>query len=193
MRTTIALLALSVVALGCGGPESNMPPGGGDGRPTPPAAAPAPAAAAAAPQGPVNEKYEIIAPFYKESLKRSLDGKVNLFRTNLDKFTPTVEIEAEPEVTTTEAKTPLEHYDADSYKLVLIMSGTAQGKALVIDPRDKSYVIQVGTLIGNRNGKVTSITSSTVVIDEPGYPPVIKYLEPPTEEIERDLTSVMEF
>ncbi|HHW96555.1 MAG TPA: hypothetical protein GX737_04910, partial [Oligoflexales bacterium] len=165
MRTTIALLALSVVALGCGGPESNMPPGGGDGRPTPPASAPAPAAAAAVPQGPVNEKYEIIAPFYKEALKRSLDGKVNLFRTNLDKFTPTVEIEAEPEVTTTEAKTPLEYYDADSYKLVLIMSGTAQAKALVIDPRDKSYVIQVGTLIGNRNGKVTSITSSTVVID----------------------------
>ncbi len=193
MRTTIALMALSVVALGCGGPESNMPPGGGDGRPRPPASAPAPAAAVAVPQGPVNERYEIIAPFYKESLKRSLDGKVNLFRTNLDKFTPTVEIEAEPEVTTTEAKTPLEYYDADSYKLVLIKSGTAQAKALVIDPRDKSYIIQVGTLIGNRNGKVTSITSSTVVIDEPGYPPVIKYLEPPTEEIERDLTSVMEF
>jgi hypothetical protein len=165
---------------------------------TPPESLPRPVAApgnALAPEVPVDGKasYQIIKPYFKKYLRRSLDGKVNVFKSNLAQFAPTVDIESPTETSMDEPRTPLEFYDANSYRLVLIMSGTAQAKALLVDPRDKAYVIQVGTKVGNRNGKVSSITATEVRIDEPGYPPVLKALESPIEDMERELQAVQEY
>ena len=42
-------------------------------------------------------------------------------------------------------------------------------------------------------GKVTSISATALTIDEPGYPPVVKTLESPLEDMERELSAVQEF
>lgn len=140
-----------------------------------------------------NPKFSILRPYFKEFTKKPVDGKVNIFKNNLAAFTPNVEIEEETKIESDEPRTPLEFYNVDSYKLVLIMSGTSQAKALVIDPREKSYIVQVGTLIGNRMGKVVSISGTQVRIEEPGYPPIIKALETASDEMERELQAVQEY
>lgn len=143
----------------------------------------------------VNPKAAIIRPFFAASLRRPIESRVNPFRSNLAHFAPHVEV-AEEEVEKEEkeeAKTPLEFYDVNSYKLVLIMSGTALAKALVVDPKGKGYIVQEGTKIGNRGGKVVSITATEVRIEEPGNPPIIKSLEPPAEEMEKELQAVQEY
>jgi len=140
-----------------------------------------------------NPKATLLRPYFRTFAKKPVDGKVDPFRTNLARFAPHVEVEEEsvgPEKT---PKTPLEYFDTDSYKLVLIMSGTAQSKALVVDPKSKSYIIQAGTKIGNREGKVVSITSTEVRIEEPGRPPIMKVLEPPIIEMEKELQAVQEY
>jgi hypothetical protein len=73
------------------------------------------------------------------------------------------------------------------------MSGTAQAKSMLTDPQGKSYIVQVGTKIGNRGGKVASISSTEVRIDEPGRAVAIKALESGTDEMIRELQSVQEF
>jgi Tfp pilus assembly protein PilP len=145
---------------------------------------------AAAPQA--NPRFAMLKPYFSLYYKRPVDTKTNLFRNNLAQFAPRVEIETEVEKPSEEPKTPLEYYDVDSYRLVLIMSGTAQAKALVTDPKDKSFIIMVGTRIGNRGGKVASITATEVRIEEPGRQPVVKALEPPTRDMEKELQSVQE-
>lgn len=139
-------------------------------------------------------KVAMVRPYFLQSLRKPIESKVDPFRSNLARFAPYVEISVDEKAPEEEEpKTPLEFFDVDSYKLVLIMSATAQAKALVVDPKGKSYVIQTGTRIGNRQGKVVSITATEVRIEEPGRPPVIKSLEPPVSEMEKELQAVQEF
>lgn len=141
-----------------------------------------------------NPRAALLRPYFLQSLQKPVEGKVDPFRSNLARFAPYVEISTEEaEAEGEEPKTPLEFFDVDSYRLVLIMSATAQAKALVVDPKGKSYVVQAGTRIGNRQGKVVSITATEVRIEEPGRPPVIKSLEPPVSEMERELQAVQEY
>ncbi len=157
------------------------------------AAAPpvAPPKAPAAPLG--NPKYAILKPYFKEFLKRPAEADINVFKANLAVFAPIVEIEAEPESTQEEPRTPLEYYDSDSYRLVLIMSGTAQAKAMLIDPQGKSFIVQVGTKIGNRSGKIASISATELRIEEPGHPVIVKALESSLDEVLRELQAVQEY
>lgn len=139
-------------------------------------------------------KAALLRPYFQQSLRKPIEGKVDPFRSNLARFAPHVEVSTEEEGPgSEEPKTPLEFFDVDSYRLVLIMSATARAKALVVDPKGKSYVIQAGTRIGNRQGKVVSITATEVRIEEPGRPPVIKSLEPPVTEMEKELQAVQEY
>ena len=156
-----------------------------------PGAQPPQAAAPVVQQG--NPKYAILRPYFKEFLKRTADADVNVFKANLAAFAPITEIEAEPESTRDEPRTPLEFFDTDSYKLVLIMSGTAQAKAMLIDPQGKSFIVQVGTRIGNREGKIAYISATEVRVEEPGHPVIVKALESAIEDVLRELQAVQEF
>lgn len=141
----------------------------------------------------VDPKVAILRPFFARYAMRPLEGKINIFKSNLASFAPHVEVDLSAESETSGPKTPLEYYDVDSYKLVLIMSGIPQPKALVLDPKEKSYVLTEGTKIGNRGGKVVAITETEVRIEEPGHPPIIKALEQPWSEMEKALQAVQEF
>jgi len=140
-----------------------------------------------------NPKATLLRPYFQAFVKKPVDGKVDPFRSNLARFAPHVEIAEESTGPEEVEKTPLEYFDTDSYKLVLIMSGTARAKALVVDPKGKSYIVQAGTKIGNHDGKIVSITSTEVRIEEPTRPPILKVLEPPIVEMEKELQAVKEY
>ncbi|MGA3085411.1 MAG: pilus assembly protein PilP [Thermodesulfobacteriota bacterium] len=62
---------------------------------------------------------------------------------------------------------PLEQFEVNEYELVSIVSGSGIKKAMVQDLTGKGFLIQVGTRIGKRNGKVIRITDRQVVVEEP--------------------------
>ena len=62
--------------------------------------------------------------------------------------------------------TPLQRWDIDQFLLVGIVWGVDQPKAMVQDPENQSHVLEIGTYIGRNWGKVTQVTSDSVVITE---------------------------
>jgi type IV pilus assembly protein PilP len=123
--------------------------GGDDGGPAAPAA-PAPAqapAAAATADGPPPEEIFVYNPI----------GKRDPFRTFLTK---------ENEDADGPARTDLQKYDIDQYKLVGIVWGNERPRALVQDPTGEGFVMEIGTYIGKNWGKVTQIQSDVVVVTE---------------------------
>ena len=61
---------------------------------------------------------------------------------------------------------PIQSFEVAKFKLAGIIAGLRENRALLIDPNGKGYVVQVGMQIGNANGRITKITSSTVVVVE---------------------------
>jgi type IV pilus assembly protein PilP len=136
-----------VLAPGCDSIQELI--GGDDEAPAPaaaPAPAPAPAAAAAA-EGPPPEEIFVYNPI----------GKRDPFRTFLTK---------ENEDENGPARTDLQKYDIDQYKLVGIVWGNERPRALVQDPTGEGFVMEIGTYIGKNWGKVTQIQSDVVVVTE---------------------------
>ena len=62
--------------------------------------------------------------------------------------------------------TPLQRWDIDQFLLVGIVWGIDQPKAMVEDPENQNHVLEIGTYIGRNWGKVTQVTSDSVVITE---------------------------
>jgi len=112
-----------------------------------PAPAPAPAPAATGTEGPPPEEIFVYNPI----------GKRDPFRTFLTK---------ENEDADGPARTDLQKYDIDQYKLVGIVWGNERPRALVQDPTGEGFVMEIGTYIGKNWGKVTQIQSDVVVVTE---------------------------
>jgi type IV pilus assembly protein PilP len=72
--------------------------------------------------------------------------------------------------------TPLQRYNLAELKLVAIIVGGENSKAMVEDSKGDGYIISKGTLIGNQFGEVAEIKSNEVIIIE-------KEVDPATEEI----------
>ncbi|MCB9792617.1 MAG: pilus assembly protein PilP [Alphaproteobacteria bacterium] len=64
------------------------------------------------------------------------------------------------------APTPLQRFDIDQYRLVGIVWGIDDARAMVQDPEHTGHVIEIGTYIGKNWGKVTQITASAVIVTE---------------------------
>lgn len=62
--------------------------------------------------------------------------------------------------------TPLQRFEVDQYLLVGVVWGVSSPKAMVQDPEGTGHVVQAGTYIGKNWGKVSAITSTSVVITE---------------------------
>ena len=62
--------------------------------------------------------------------------------------------------------TPLQRFEVDQYLLVGVVWGVSNPKAMVQDPEGTGHVVQTGTYIGKNWGKVSAITSTSVVITE---------------------------
>jgi type IV pilus assembly protein PilP len=62
--------------------------------------------------------------------------------------------------------TPLQKYDLSQLKLVAIMVGKGEGKAMVEDSEGKGYIVEKGVYVGRNFGKVKTILKDRVIIEE---------------------------
>jgi len=68
-----------------------------------------------------------------------------------------------------EPQTPLQSYDVAQFKLIGVIVGMGDPKAMVVAPDGKSYVLAKGVKIGKNNGIIIDITSESVSIQETYY------------------------
>ncbi|MBA4394431.1 MAG: hypothetical protein C0407_12840 [Desulfobacca sp.] len=61
---------------------------------------------------------------------------------------------------------PLEQFELSDYELVGIVIGSGLKKAMIQDPSGKGYLVQIGTAIGKRGGKIIRIADREVVVEE---------------------------
>jgi len=61
---------------------------------------------------------------------------------------------------------PINNYDVNQFKLIGIISGGRETRAMITDPAGKGYVIKAGMIIGKNDGRVMSITSGGVDVLE---------------------------
>jgi type IV pilus assembly protein PilP len=61
---------------------------------------------------------------------------------------------------------PIHSFDVSQFKLIGIITGGRENKAMVTDPGGKGYVLKVGMLIGKNDGKIVSISASGVDVLE---------------------------
>jgi len=141
-----------------------------------------------------NANFDIIRPFFSQFIQKR-EGMVNPFKSNLALFAPKVSIVvAETREQKKEApKTPLEYHSLDYYTLTAVISGTALPKALLVDRKGSTYVVKLGTPIGNQGGRVTAITSAGIVVEEPGKAPITMQLIENTHEMAKVIESMYEY
>ncbi|MBJ6727450.1 pilus assembly protein PilP [Geomesophilobacter sediminis] len=61
---------------------------------------------------------------------------------------------------------PIQSYDVSKFRVVGIIAGLRENKALVVDPAGKGYVVQVGMPLGSNEGRITRISASGVEVVE---------------------------
>jgi type IV pilus assembly protein PilP len=97
------------------------------------------------------------------------------FTKKVDPFKPYVIASAQPAVTAAQPATaaspstdllPIQSYETAKFKVVGIIAGLKENRALVVDPAGKGYVVQVGMQIGNANGHITRITPYGIEVVE---------------------------
>jgi len=82
-----------------------------------------------------------------------------------DPFRPFVKAE-EPVQPKGVVLSPLQRYDLSQLKLVAIIVGVGEERAMVEDAEGKGYIIRRGTYIGNRFGRVKEILPDRVIVVE---------------------------
>jgi type IV pilus assembly protein PilP len=87
-------------------------------------------------------------------------GKRDPFQPFIAMQTPVKPAEEEVPVT------PLQTYDLSQLKLVAILVGTGEGKAMVEDAEGKGYIIHKGVYVGRNFGKVKAVLKDRVIIEE---------------------------
>lgn len=88
-----------------------------------------------------------------------------LTETGRDPFRPmTLRTKVQPR--DKENLSPLERFDLSQLKLVGIIWGIKESKALVEDSTGLGYVVKVGTPIGNNDGKIKAIRRNEIVVEE---------------------------
>ncbi len=94
------------------------------------------------------------------------------FSTNKDPFKPFI-VKKESRATKGVAVNanipgalPIHSFDVSQFKLIGVITGARENKAMVTDPANKGYVLKVGMLIGKNNGRVVAINNSGVEIVE---------------------------
>jgi type IV pilus assembly protein PilP len=96
----------------------------------------------------------------KEPYVYNPEGKLDPFRPFIDALAS--KQQQRPEV----PLTPLQKFNINQLKLVGIIRGGSETKALIQDPSNKGYIVDVGTLIGPNWGRVVEITPAQVIVVE---------------------------
>lgn len=133
-----------------------------------------------------NQKWNAIEQHFRKYLGQKHTTPKDVFRSSILKFVPRPAVkETEEEKVETveleqEERGPLQQYPLKEYRLLLIMSGTAVPKAVVVDPKSQAFVVQRDTRIGDKGGIVEAITQYDVVVKEPNAEDAVKLsIKPP--------------
>ena len=150
-------LGLSLSICGCGGKEK------------PAAAKPPVGQAVAKPPAPPPKPVQKAV----SSVVKPPPAPVNMFdfSSKKDPFKPFVAPKLEPAVEVKAQKVhkeaiPIHSYDVSQFKLIGVVTGEKENRAMVVDPARKGYVLKVGMTIGKNEGRVTAITPEGVDVLE---------------------------
>lgn len=164
----ILLLVVSLIATGCAKDEKANPS----------PAVQAPAKSATSASAPVQMRISsarnvaaLAVQKQTSSLRHILPPETILdFSTKKDPFKPFVSQPAVSAKAVARKSTgdllPIQSYDVNKFRLVGIIAGLKENRALVIDPLGKGYVVKVGMLFGSNSGKIVRITASAVDVLE---------------------------
>lgn len=156
----IALTLLLLALCGAGCKKEEAPP-------TPPPATPAPA----------RPPKSTAPPQAQLSSVSKVGGAVD-FSKKTDPFKSQAPVVAKPQpgspgteggggaAPATADLLPIQSYEVSKFKVAGIIAGLRENQALVIDPNGKGYVVKAGMQIGNANGRISRITSSSVEVVE---------------------------
>ena len=62
--------------------------------------------------------------------------------------------------------TPLQKFDLEQLRLIGVIVGRGEPRAMVISPDGKSFILKKGIKIGKNNGSVYDITTEAVLVNE---------------------------
>ncbi len=85
-----------------------------------------------------------------------------------DPFVPLSRIR-KPIEPTDEPATPLQSYDLVQFRLIGVITGRGEPKAMVIAPDGKSYMLAKGVKIGKNNGVIIEMNSEVILVKEKYY------------------------
>jgi type IV pilus assembly protein PilP len=88
------------------------------------------------------------------------------FYNPVDKRDPFRSIVSTREDDKIKSPTPLQRFELEQYTLSGIIWGIERPKAMVEDPEQIGHVVELGTYIGTKWGKVTEITENHIVVTE---------------------------
>ncbi len=111
------------------------------------------------PDLPESESLSDVADHYDAS------GKIDPFKALIQDIPETVEaaIEKKPE----RLLTPLEKIELSQIRLVAVIITEKKRIAMVEEASGKGYEVGVGTYIGRRDGVITQIKDSSIIVKEP--------------------------
>ncbi|MFA7060839.1 MAG: pilus assembly protein PilP [Pedobacter sp.] len=153
--TYIALIALMIAALFTGCKKKEPPP-------------------FVAASKPVSQQPKPVQKSFSSSLNQPSQPVNNFdFSNKKDPFKPFAIVNATQRLSPESARQalrdalPIHSFDVGQFKLIGIVTGGKENKAMVTDPNGKGYVLRVGMAIGKNEGHVTAITNNGVdVVDQ---------------------------
>ena len=89
-----------------------------------------------------------------------------------DPFKPAVTIappadkKAGPSITSAANLLPIQSFETEKFRVVGIITGINENRALMLDPAGKAYVVRKGMAVGNSGGVVTKVNPNSVEITE---------------------------
>lgn len=196
------LLGLAVSATACGGgeegPKPQMGPAPGE------AKAAAPAAPLVDPERYIvlgeNPKWKPIAPLFEQYVKRDIHGITSPMLSNLVQYVDKPVVEATTSAAAVpgaepvgpgevafecDVKSPLTEQPLSEFKLIILVTGIAQPKAVVVNRKGERLDVIPGDAIGLECGRVHKILQYRMLVTIPGKPkPLELSIAPPLSEID---------
>lgn len=86
-----------------------------------------------------------------------------------DPFLPLTAIRKPVGDVSEEPLTPLQQYELQQYRLIGVIVGLDDPKAMVVAPDGKSYILKKGIKIGKNNGVVLDISKDVIQVQEKYY------------------------
>lgn len=126
-----------------------------------PSAAPGQPAAPGAPTG-VQRQLSSARPAAPSGPVFDFTGKRDPFKS----FVEVQQAAKAPPVLRPKDVLPIQSFDVEKFRVIGIITGMAENRAMIVDPSGKGYVVKSGMEIGTNEGRISRITATTVEVIE---------------------------